>query len=139
MLSGREGSYLLMPGAPDVSGVGICPRAPHGTEPAVQPRLHPTRAATGLGARLLGRLFLFVLLPFQVLAVGLQVESESGPRGMCVRARAHGSLVGEPQACHPPPSVHWQPRCSCAPSLNPVNRPKAQPEPQDVFFLSKNG
>lgn len=78
-----RGSYLLVLGPPDVGGIGLRPGAGHGTQVAVQLRLHPSWAAAGLDAHILSRLFLFVLLPFQVLAVGLPAESEGGLRGVC--------------------------------------------------------
>lgn len=113
-----EGSYLLVPGAPDVSGVGVRPRAPHGTEATAQPRWHPAWATAGLGAHLLGRLFLFVLLPLQVLTVGLQAESESGLRGVragaCVCVCTRSSLPGETQAAAPLPPLTGHPDARCA-------------------------
>lgn len=77
------GSYLLVLGPPEVGGVGLCPGAGHGTQVTVQLRLHSIWAAVGLHARLLSRLFLFVLLPSQVLTVGLWTvsDSESSLRG----------------------------------------------------------
>lgn len=71
------GSYLLVPGPPDVGGIGFCPGAGHGTKVAVQLRLPPTWAAFGLDAHLLSCLLLSVLLPFQMLTVGLLAEREA--------------------------------------------------------------
>lgn len=91
-------SYLLVLGPLDMGGIGLCPSAGHIAKAAVQLRPHPTWAAVGLGAHLLSCLLLFVLLPFQVLAVGLRAESEGGLRGAC--AHWHRSVPSSsPAGC----------------------------------------
>lgn len=104
-----RGSYLLVLGPPDVGGIGLRPGAGHGTQVAVQLCLHPSWAAAGLDARILSRLFLFVLLPFQVLAVGLPAESEGSLRGVCPPGTAPspspqftGGLMSPPLCSRPP-------------------------------------
>lgn len=104
-----------MPGAPDVGGVGLGPGAGHGTQVAVQLGLHRAWAAAGLDAQLLSRLLLPVLLPLQVLAVGLLAEQEGPERGCAHRAwhRPPRSLVARgPEGTHRPDvpaSTHWPP------------------------------
>lgn len=132
-LWGPEGSYLLVPGSPDVSGVGVCPCARHSTEPATRPPLHPARAATGLGARLLGRRFLLVLLPLQVLTVGLQAERETCVCVcVCTYAPAqftHGDTQTAP--CLPSPAAQT---LEC-PFVKPSHRARRSAWTTGFFFI----
>lgn len=107
LTAGLGGSYLLVPGSPHVSGIGIRPGAGHSTEAAVQ-ALGPSRTSTGLCTCPLSCLLLPVLLSFQVIPIGLE-QSEVAWVGnhTVIICRLQSWLVGAQRETGPlaPPTL----------------------------------